>query len=252
LQIRIEGDLEGSIRSIYEGAKTKGNLSAEFKSNFLSLFPEADRAKSFQLYTRCLADSLTPRKAIVDPSSIPQLSAQIVPQRTPNEPPGVIGITFRGSKAVNVGYSQFRALSVSHLCRGEPAHVEFYTRVYGKYNPYDSNTGWMYINEAEVFYRWCHLFNVLKFDQNISCLIAAAIKIVYKVDFENESGDHFVRYLVANFAWNGQVPNLQINETSQSEWQVFADLQDKLKTNGSIGMFNIQNDSSVVRQGLAR
>jgi hypothetical protein len=246
LQIRIDGNLEGSIRSMYDGARTTGNLSAQFKTDFLNLFREPDRQGAYQLYSQCLIDTLSPRKALIDSAAIPSASIQMLQPRGPGDPAGTVVISFTGRDAVNVGYSQFRILSILHQCSGNLDHTEFYTRVFGPYKPYDANTRQMYIQEAEVFSRWRQVVETLK-QQGMYCVISPSMKVAYKVDFENPEGDHFTRYFVASLGWNGPYPNLQAGQASQNEWQFFSDAQTRIKANGSIGMTDLQSDINVLR-----
>jgi hypothetical protein len=58
LRIEIRGDLVGSIRSIYEGASTRGQLVFQQSSDFLNLFPAADRLHAYELYTICVRSAL--------------------------------------------------------------------------------------------------------------------------------------------------------------------------------------------------
>jgi hypothetical protein len=74
------------------------------------------------------------------------------------------------------------------------------------------------------------------------------MKIVYKVYYENQSGDYFLRYLVAVLQWNGQYPRATTGLSSRNEWELFSDAQDKLKSHGSIELFDPNRDAEVVRR----
>jgi hypothetical protein len=54
LNIQINGDLQGSIKSFYEGTKTQGHLTSDSNTQFLSLFPENQRLDAYKIYTECL------------------------------------------------------------------------------------------------------------------------------------------------------------------------------------------------------
>jgi hypothetical protein len=56
--IAISSDLLGSVSSIYNGQKTQGNASLKTATKFIDLFPEADRAKIYELYTKCIGQIL--------------------------------------------------------------------------------------------------------------------------------------------------------------------------------------------------
>jgi hypothetical protein len=170
LRISIQGNIEGSVRTLYEGAKTKGNVSASFESDFLKAFPEDQRQAAYQLYTTCFTGALSTR---IDPRFIPDISVQIMPPRAPNDPPGFIGITFQRAEPANVGYAQFRALSVSHLCRGRPEQHNLHSNRFGHYWPYDPKTRLMVINEAKVFYPWQRIVSDLKFREGFDCIVGA-------------------------------------------------------------------------------
>jgi hypothetical protein len=52
--IFISADLLGSVSSVYEGEKTRGTANLKTATKFIELFPEADRLKVYQLYTKCV------------------------------------------------------------------------------------------------------------------------------------------------------------------------------------------------------
>jgi hypothetical protein len=54
LHIQLNGDLQGSIKSFYEGTKTQGQLTSESTTHFLELFPEGSRLDAYKIYTNCL------------------------------------------------------------------------------------------------------------------------------------------------------------------------------------------------------
>lgn len=58
LKIEIKGNLEGSLRTFYEGLRTSGSISSETKTEFLKLFPESERTAAYELYTGCLMKTL--------------------------------------------------------------------------------------------------------------------------------------------------------------------------------------------------
>lgn len=53
-KIQISGDLEGSVKSFYEGVKGNGQMSISQSSEFLSLFPEAQRTDAYKVYINCI------------------------------------------------------------------------------------------------------------------------------------------------------------------------------------------------------
>jgi hypothetical protein len=55
LNAEISSDLIGSVTSIYSGQRTNGVASFKSVTDFLKMFPEGDRAKVYELYTRCIS-----------------------------------------------------------------------------------------------------------------------------------------------------------------------------------------------------
>src|SRR5262245_45418159 len=55
LDVTIGADLVGSIASIYNGQRSTGAASFRTATTFLQLFPESERTKVYELYTRCIA-----------------------------------------------------------------------------------------------------------------------------------------------------------------------------------------------------
>jgi hypothetical protein len=53
-KVYIDGTLDGSIRSFYEGQRTAGKITVLQTSDFLSLFPEDKRQEAYKLYTGCV------------------------------------------------------------------------------------------------------------------------------------------------------------------------------------------------------
>lgn len=70
MNLRVSADLLGSVKSIYEGAKTQGNAILQNAPEFLKLFPEKDRTTVYKLYIECItkfigaasSDSALPKK----------------------------------------------------------------------------------------------------------------------------------------------------------------------------------------------
>src|SRR5271170_396280 len=58
LNVTINTDLIGSIADIYKGERSTGAASFKTATQFLELFPEADREKVYELYTKCIASIL--------------------------------------------------------------------------------------------------------------------------------------------------------------------------------------------------
>jgi len=63
LDVTVNADLLGSISSIYNGQRSNGAASFKTLTRFLELFPEADRAKVYELYTKCIANIISPRSS---------------------------------------------------------------------------------------------------------------------------------------------------------------------------------------------
>jgi hypothetical protein len=60
LDVSINADLLGSVGTIYSGQRTNGAASFKTATKFLELFPEADRTKAYELYTKCIAHLIAP------------------------------------------------------------------------------------------------------------------------------------------------------------------------------------------------
>jgi hypothetical protein len=58
LDVTISADLLGSVASIYNGQRSNGAASFKTATKFLELFPERDRAKVYELYTKCISQIL--------------------------------------------------------------------------------------------------------------------------------------------------------------------------------------------------
>jgi hypothetical protein len=71
LSITISADLIGSITTLYDGQLTKGTTTFKTQTDFLRSFPEADRAKVYQLYTQCIVQILRGRTAKSEPQPQP-------------------------------------------------------------------------------------------------------------------------------------------------------------------------------------
>jgi hypothetical protein len=56
--VDISADLLGSVASFYSGQRSNGAASFRTATNFLELFPEDDRAKVYELYTKCISQIL--------------------------------------------------------------------------------------------------------------------------------------------------------------------------------------------------
>lgn len=58
--INVSADLIGSITTIYKGDKTQGKVLVNSRTEFLSLIPENDRLKAYELYVSCIDKLLNP------------------------------------------------------------------------------------------------------------------------------------------------------------------------------------------------
>jgi hypothetical protein len=54
LDVSISSDLVGSVTSIYSGERSNGAASFKTETKFLELFPQSDRSKVYELYTKCI------------------------------------------------------------------------------------------------------------------------------------------------------------------------------------------------------
>ena len=54
IDLHINADIVGSLRSVYEGQRTQGAASFKSLTEFLKLFPEKDRTEVYKLYTQCI------------------------------------------------------------------------------------------------------------------------------------------------------------------------------------------------------
>ena len=58
LTVTISTDLIGSITDIYNGQRSNGAANFTTATKFLELFPEVDRTKVYELYTKCISSIL--------------------------------------------------------------------------------------------------------------------------------------------------------------------------------------------------
>ena len=56
--MEVSADLIGSITSLYNGQRTSGAASFKTVTDFLKQFPENDRAKVYEIYTKCISTIL--------------------------------------------------------------------------------------------------------------------------------------------------------------------------------------------------
>lgn len=54
MNVKLEGNLLGSIKSFYEGTRTQGRMSLQNAPEFLNLFPENERSKAYTVYVSCV------------------------------------------------------------------------------------------------------------------------------------------------------------------------------------------------------
>jgi hypothetical protein len=73
LNINISGDLEGSVRSLYEGVKTQGHLTSDMTTGFINSFPDAIKLEAYKVYTDCVLKLLLQGHATVSLSSTPSV-----------------------------------------------------------------------------------------------------------------------------------------------------------------------------------
>jgi hypothetical protein len=70
LSITLNADLVGSISSIYKDQITRGTFDLRTETRLLNLFPETDRAKVYELYTKCIVQILgagVPNRVLLGP-----------------------------------------------------------------------------------------------------------------------------------------------------------------------------------------
>jgi len=253
LRIEISGNLQGSITNLYEGIKTNGDLNARFQSDFVSLFPGADRANAYQIYTQCVTSLLSAKSKTIEPEYIPKITAQLVP----SVGPAVVRFYFSNATPTNVGYSQHLFFATLDSCQGNIDIKKFRTRLSGPGRPYDPERGWMEINESDIVMRWFHLIEAIRVRRIIPCIATAAVKILYRIDFDNEEGDHFTRYFLGDFTSNsqvpGQTPQTYVNQASYRDLKMMTDTIDSLH-NESINLMNLEQDIAqdiaIVRQAF--
>jgi hypothetical protein len=78
--IAISADLLGSVSSVYDGQKTQGTANLKTASKFIELFPEGDRLKIYELYTKCISQILGKLGSRTDAPTIP-LGSMVVTER---------------------------------------------------------------------------------------------------------------------------------------------------------------------------
>lgn len=54
MNLKIAADIVGSVKTFYEGGKTKGSAWLENTPDFLRLFPDGDRISAYRLYLDCV------------------------------------------------------------------------------------------------------------------------------------------------------------------------------------------------------
>jgi len=54
MNLKLSGDLIGSIKTFYEGSKTQGTMSLQNAPEFLKLFPDSERAAAYRIYVECV------------------------------------------------------------------------------------------------------------------------------------------------------------------------------------------------------
>src|SRR5262249_12720940 len=59
LKLKLDADIYGSVRSIYEGDKTQGKAEVQSEAAFLSRIPEKDRLAALDLYHKCVRDIIS-------------------------------------------------------------------------------------------------------------------------------------------------------------------------------------------------
>src|SRR4051794_9648006 len=52
--INLSADLQGSLKTIYEGQRTQGAASFKSSTEFLKLIPENQRLEAYKVYAQCV------------------------------------------------------------------------------------------------------------------------------------------------------------------------------------------------------
>ena len=58
--VHLDADVLGSIRTVYEGDRTQGKVAFKTATEFLTLFPESQRADIYKVYVNCVLKILAP------------------------------------------------------------------------------------------------------------------------------------------------------------------------------------------------
>jgi hypothetical protein len=82
-EVDISADLLGSVASFYSGQRSKGAASFKTSTKFLELFPEDERVKVYELYTKCISQIINARGTDhATPPPLPPSPSSPVPATT--------------------------------------------------------------------------------------------------------------------------------------------------------------------------
>ncbi|MER8650946.1 hypothetical protein [Mesorhizobium sp. M0586] len=58
VNLKVDADIKGSLKSLFEDASAKGRFSVETTTAFLGLFPDTDKLKAYRAYRGCMFKTL--------------------------------------------------------------------------------------------------------------------------------------------------------------------------------------------------
>jgi hypothetical protein len=229
LNLTIKGDLQGSIRTFYEGVKTQGELSNSTTTRFIDLFPESQRLDAYKLYTECVLKiimSNAPKKTGQNVSSqIPVLEVSIDEVNWPPGTSGPVVIHSTGPDLFNLDYSEARVINIYHKCNGNDSEpVTFRAGVYGGYYPYNRETKELIIAENSIWNNFPQWFYGLK--AQLTCIASLRQSIAYKFEFDDPQNSHFVRYFSVDYIFpenNAYVT--YVGESNKSNFEAMQKLE---------------------------
>ncbi|MBY3355148.1 hypothetical protein [Rhizobium laguerreae] len=205
LKMKLNGKLEGSIESLYEGARTEGQVSSEMTSDFVHLFAEQDRVKAYQLYTRCVDkiignnDGLAP--APVEPVKV---SVSLYPPSEPSGAPGPIAIRFSGPYIFNVDHETWHYYRLYYDCGGRNAAEHFLTRLYGPYRAYSDASRQLTLFENHIWDDFPNWTKRIAQKLRLACPFSIMQSTLIRVDFDTEAVEHQKRFFLVNVEYKDE------------------------------------------------
>ncbi|CDZ70979.1 Hypothetical protein NGAL_HAMBI2610_25830 [Neorhizobium galegae bv. orientalis] len=201
LRIDLDGKIEGSIKSFYEGTKTTGKITNSTTSKFIDLFPASDRISAYKIYTECVlkiieAPRAERRSNIEKPVTI---RASIMPA-VKGSVSGPIAFQISGAHVFNVGYKSVGHYEVINRCKSGRMNISKFRRFsVGPYR-YDESEGILYVFENNIWngvHEWLSRIDLIK---NGDCINELWFHVAFKVYFDTDTSDKNYRYFMSKFS----------------------------------------------------